>query len=107
TPMAYSESSAAAASSPECTASARMPRLDVARPTTILAAVSPSAASSEINAVRRAVDTGPILGEGVSNRSLAHYHGSPNEREPGSREVRRAGHGTGARPDRGRSRGGS
>src|ERR1039458_1239516 len=41
---------AATRSRPECAASARMPRLPVAAPTTILNAVSPTAASNERNA---------------------------------------------------------
>src|ERR1019366_7022025 len=44
---------AATRSSPECAASARMPRLPVNRPTTIFMAVSPTAATSEFSAAER------------------------------------------------------
>src|ERR1035437_4831377 len=45
--------SAATRSSPECAASARMPRLPVNSPTTIFIAVSPTAASRELSAAER------------------------------------------------------
>ena len=61
TPTAHSVSSAAPASTPECTASARMPRLPVAKPTMSLTATRASAAPSEKSAVRRATDTGLIV----------------------------------------------
>src|ERR1017187_4207982 len=44
---------AATRSSPECAASARMPRLPVSTPTTIFMVVSPTAASSEPSAAER------------------------------------------------------
>src|ERR1039458_3019047 len=44
---------AATRSSPECAASARMPRLPVSRPTMVFIAVSATAASSELNAADR------------------------------------------------------
>src|ERR1035438_8506550 len=45
--------SAATRSSPECAASARMPRLPVSRPTMVFIAVSATAARSELNAADR------------------------------------------------------
>ena len=65
-PTAYRVRPAAAASMPECTASARIPRLPLAKPTASLRSARPIAATSDATAVRRAGDIGAVYGGPVS-----------------------------------------